>query len=40
MQELKDIIIKDSKAIGKNILKVDSFINHQIDTKLLDHIGA
>ena len=39
MQELKDVIIKDSKAIGKNILKVDSFINHQIDTKLLDEIG-
>lgn len=39
MQELKEIIRKDGKAIGKNVLKVDSFINHQIDTKLLDDIG-
>ena len=40
MQEIKDRIYKDGVVIGENILKVDSFINHQIDTKLLDDIGA
>jgi len=39
MQELKDRILKDGKAIGTDILKVDSFLNHQIDVKLLSHIG-
>lgn len=39
MQELIDIIKRDGKGIGNNILKVDSFINHQIDTKLLDDVG-
>ena len=39
MQELKDRILKDGKAIGTDILKVDSFLNHQIDVKLLDNIG-
>ena len=40
MQELIDLINKEGHAIGNNILKVDSFINHQIDTKLLNDIGA
>ena len=39
MQELKDKIIKDGKAIGTDILKVDSFLNHQIDVKLVAHMG-
>ena len=38
MQELKERIIKDGIVIGDDILKVDSFINHQIDTDLLDKI--
>jgi len=38
MQELKDRIQKDGIVIGEDILKVDSFINHQIDTELLDKI--
>ncbi len=39
MEALKSKIISDGQVIGSNILKVDSFINHQIDTKLLDEIG-
>lgn len=39
MDLLKEKIKESGKVIGSNILKVDSFINHQIDTKLLDEIG-
>ena len=39
MNLLKDKILKDGHAIGSNILKVDSFLNHQINIKLLDEIG-
>ena len=39
MQELKERILKDGVVIGSDILKVDSFINHQIDTNLLDKLS-
>lgn len=39
MQLLKDRIVKDGKVFAGNILKVDSFLNHQIDTGLLQEIG-
>ena len=39
MQALKDRIIKDGQGIGTSVLKVDSFINHQIDTILMSEIG-
>ena len=39
MKELKDRIIADGVAIGTEIVKVDSFLNHQIDVELLDQIG-
>ncbi len=39
MQELKTRILEDGIAIGNDIIKVDSFINHQIDVKLLENIG-
>ena len=39
MQELKERLLKDGVVIGDDILKVDSFINHQIDTELLDKIS-
>ncbi len=35
MEDLKNRILKDGVVIGSDILKVDSFINHQIDTELL-----
>jgi xanthine phosphoribosyltransferase len=40
MKELVERIKKDGVVIDNEILKIDSFINHQIDTKLLDHICA
>ena len=39
MQILKDRIIKDGQVIGTEIVKVDSFLNHQIDVALLSEIG-
>ena len=40
MQELKDRIIKEGKVLPGNIIKVDGFLNHRIDTVLMDHIAA
>ncbi len=39
MQILKDRIIKDGQVIGTEIIKVDSFLNHQIDVELISEIG-
>ena len=39
MEKLNEKIINDGFIIGNDILKVDSFINHQIDTQLLDELG-
>lgn len=39
MQLLIDRIIKDGKVYPGDILKVDSFLNHQMDVELLDEIG-
>ncbi|MGN1043057.1 MAG: xanthine phosphoribosyltransferase [Christensenellales bacterium] len=39
MQLLKDKILKFGKVYPDNILKVDSFLNHQVDVKLLEEIG-
>jgi len=39
MKLLKEKIISDGKAIGNNIIKVDSFLNHQIDINILKEIG-
>ena len=35
MELLKDYILNNGKTIGSKILKVDSFLNHQIDTRLM-----
>jgi xanthine phosphoribosyltransferase len=39
MQALKDRILKDGKYLGNGILKVDNFINHQVDPQLMDACG-
>jgi xanthine phosphoribosyltransferase len=39
MQLLKERIIKDGKILGNGILKVDGFINHQVDPMLMDACG-
>ena len=40
MNLLKDRILKDGKALSNEILKVDSFINHQVDPHLMNEIGT
>lgn len=39
MEKLKQRILKDGTVKMPNIVKVDSFLNHQIDVDLLDAIG-
>lgn len=39
MELLKQRILKEGKVIGKDILKVDSFLNHQIDIGLYNEMG-
>lgn len=39
MQLLKDRIRKDGKVKEGNVLKVDSFLNHQMDIRLFREIG-
>ena len=39
MQELKDRIVKEGKVLPGNIIKVDGFLNHRIDTQLMNHIA-
>ncbi|MDD2190740.1 MAG: xanthine phosphoribosyltransferase [Eubacteriales bacterium] len=39
MKTLKERILADGVCIGTEIVKVDSFLNHQIDVALLDEIG-
>lgn len=39
MKLLEEKILCDGKVLPGNILKVDSFLNHQIDTKLFSAMG-
>ena len=39
MQELKERIRKEGKVLPGNIIKVDGFLNHRIDTQLMNHIA-
>ena len=39
MKLLEERIIKDGKIKAGNVLKVDSFLNHQIDVDLLNKMG-
>lgn len=40
MEKLKQRILQDGKYLGNGILKVDNFINHQVDPMLMDECGA
>lgn len=40
MRKLKERILKDGKSFDGGILKVDSFINHQMDPILMKSIGV
>ena len=37
---LEDRILKDGKILPGNVLKVDSFLNHQMDVELLVKAGV
>ena len=39
MKELKERILNEGRAINEDILKVDSFINHQVDPALMTSVG-
>ena len=39
MKLLEEKIAKDGVSLGTDILKVDMFLNHQIDVNLLDEMG-
>jgi xanthine phosphoribosyltransferase len=39
MEQLKDRILREGKNLGGGILKVDGFINHQVDPVLMDVCG-
>lgn len=40
MKLLEERIIKDGRILDGNIVKVDSFLNHQLDIKFLDKLAA
>ena len=39
MRQLKERILKEGKVLPGNIIKVDGFLNHRIDTKLMQDIA-
>ena len=39
MELLKKKILEDGRIREGNILKVDSFLNHQMDIRLLNEVG-
>lgn len=39
MKTLHERIMKEGKNLGRGILKVDSFLNHQVDPSLMDECG-
>ncbi len=39
MQLLENRILKEGKYLGNGILKVDGFVNHQVDPMLMDEAG-
>jgi xanthine phosphoribosyltransferase len=39
VKELEERILRDGKVLGGGILKVDSFVNHQVDPLLMDACG-
>jgi xanthine phosphoribosyltransferase len=39
MESLKQRIQREGKNLGRGILKIDSFLNHQLDAALMDEVG-
>ena len=40
MKELKNRILEDGKALNESVLKVDAFLYHQVDSKLMYNMGT
>ena len=40
MKILKDKILQEGLALSETVLKVDSFLNHQVDAKLMYEMGT
>ena len=39
MKLLEEKILKEGRIIGDDILKVDGFVNHQVDVALMEELG-
>mgnify|MGYP000067275221 CR=1 FL=1 len=39
MQELKERIVKEGKVLPGNIIKVDGFLNHRVDTAFMEELA-
>jgi xanthine phosphoribosyltransferase len=39
MESLRQRILAEGKNLGRGILKIDSFLNHQLDPQLLEAVG-
>ena len=39
MEIFKEKILAEGIALNENVLKVDSFVNHQVDVELMEKIG-
>lgn len=39
MKIFKEKILLEGRALNENVLKVDSFVNHQVDAELMEQIG-
>ena len=40
MESLHKKILEEGRALGENVLKVDSFLNHAVDSKLMYEMGT
>jgi xanthine phosphoribosyltransferase len=40
MKQLRDRILQEGQNLGRGILKIDSFLNHQVDVALMELVGV
>lgn len=40
MQQLKERILREGRVLPGNIIKVDGFLNHRVDTALMPGSGG
>ena len=40
MESLRKRILEEGRALSKSVLKVDSFLNHAVDPKLMYEMGT